>query len=524
MPSFDARRRELRDSLTNAQQDPDLIGSEAMRLASVLEEYLTARDAVFTMIQTFIADDDLDPMASDYASKFRDMTRAATDKLDNMLDGLTNPSDAAVRWAEQVSFAEFVFWGHIGGLKLAEARDRMVMDVQIVRDLTSVMDKKWQSLGEEDLKVEDAEQRAAQDIKDLLERSLAEAMPYWVQAGTGAVAVREAYKSFFASITDHAKELLVGAGVPRNVVEGLLTLASWANNVADITELALKLGMPVQEIFDWINRIRSMNLGGLIQYRVGTALDSKTKMVLGYLGDLCKGLTPIIEGAYESRMAAFKAQLDNEGVVIVSFGNIRDQVDRFLKACNLETMRSVHSAVIASMDGIDSSLATDGMKRDWADVRRTLKDKFDTRRATAEKVFDDFYRANDGRFLGGLNSETETALLETNKWIVTTDGIIRVGMDVKLREWRQGVTVLNAGPKEAFDQVENAFLGLPLDVRDPFKKGLNEIVQKHLVEINGEVDKTIAVLDKCEIMVNAKKVSNDMDRARLAQALRQTIR
>lgn len=524
MPSFDNRRRELRDALTAAQKDPELIGSEAMRLAGVLEDYLTARDAVLTMMQTMIAEDDLEPLASDYASKFRDMTRAATDKLDNMLDGLTEPSDAAVRWSEQVSFAEFVFWGHLGGLKLAEARDRLVLDRQIVRDLTSVMDKKWQNLAEEDLKVEEAEQRAAQDIKDLLERSLAEAMPYWVQAGAGVVALREAYKSFFASITDHAKELLVGAGVPRNVVDGLMTLASWANNVADITELALKLGMPVSEIFDWINRIRSMNLGGLVQYRVGTALDSKTKLVLGYLGDLCKGLTPLIEGAYASRMAAFKAQLDNEGVIIVSFGGIRDQVDKFLDACNLETMRATHTAIQSAMDGIESSLATDGMKRDWSDLRRSLKDAFDTRRAEAEKTFDEFYRANDGRFLGGLNSDTETALLETNKWIVTTDGIIRVGMDVKLREWRQGINVITGGPKEAFDQVQNVFLGLPLDIRDQFQKGVNETLQKHLVDINAEADKTIAVLEKCELMVNARKVSDEMDRGRLAQALRATIR
>ena len=514
MPAFDARRRELRESLAAVQSE--LSATESMRLAGVLEDYLTARDVALTMMWTYIADDSDEFLADEYNGKFRDMTRAATDKLDAMLDGLSEPSDAAVHWSERVSLGEFVFWGHLGGLKLAEARDTLVNDGKLVRELIKVLDYKWRNLS--------AEQRAAQDLKDLLERSLAEAMPYWLQAGTGVVALREGWKKVFASITDHAKETLVGAGVPRNVVEGLMTIASWANNVADITQLGVTLGLPFNEIMDWINRIRSMNLGGMIQYRVTTVLDSDAKLVAGYLGDLCKGLTPLIQGAYDSRMAAFKAQLDNEGVIIVSFGGIRDQVDKFLNACNLEGMRAVHSAGLSAMDSIESALPTDGMKRDWSDLRRSLKDAFDARRAGAEKAFDDFYRAYDGRFLGGLNSETEQALLEPNKWQVTTDGIIRVGLDVKLREWRQGITVINGGPKEAFDQVQDAFLGLPLDIRDQFQKGCNELLLKHVADINTEADKTIAVLEKCELMVNARKVSDDMDRARLAQALRATIR
>lgn len=522
MPSFDGRRRELRESLAAIQSQ--LSVTESMRLASVLEDYLNARDATLTMMQTFIADDSTEFLADEYAGKFRDMTRAATDKLDAMLDGLSEPGDLAVYWSEQVSFREFVFWGHLGGLQLAQARDTMVNDGLLVRELIGVLDKKWQSLSEEDLKVEEAEQRAAQELKDLLERSLAEAMPYWLQAGTGVVALREGWKRFFASITDHAKETLVAAGVPRNVVDGLMKIASWANNVADITQLGVSLGLPFNEIMDWINRIRSMNLGGMIQYRVTTVLDKDSKLAAGYLGDLCKGLSPLIQGAYDSRMAAFKAQLDNEGVIIVSFGGIRNQVDKFLELCNLEGMRAVHNTALSALDGIESSLGTDGMKRDWSDLRGTLKNALDARRAGAEKAFEDFYRANDGRFLGGLNSETEQALLEPNKWLVTTDGIIRVGLDVKLREWRQGITVINGGPKDAFDQVQDAFLGLPLDIRDKVQNGCNELLLKHVADINTEADKTIAVLDKCELMVNARKISDDMDRGRLAQALRATIR
>lgn len=522
MPSFDNRRRELRAALTAVQAD--LEGGETTRITGVLEDYLNARDAVLTMMQVLIADEDPEPIADEYASKLRDMTRAATDKLDNMLSGVSTPSAAAVRFREQVSFAEFIFWGHVGGLKLASARDSMVRDGKKVRELISVLDKKWQNLGEEDLRVEEAEQRAAQDIKDLLEQALAQALPYWVQIGAAIVELRELWKSTFAAITDHVKETLVAAGMPRALADALLTLASWANNTADIYEIAQKLGMNVDEALGWLNRIRSMNVGGLVQYRVGTLLDSKTKAILSLLDFACKGLKPLVEDVYNTRMAAFKAQLDNEGVIIVSYGGIRQQVDQFLKECNLDGLRATCASALSALDSLDSSLGTDGQKSDWSDLKRSLKDAFDARRQGAEKAFDDFYRANDGRFLGGLSTETERTLLEPDKWQVTTNGIVAIGLDAKLREWREKVTVVQAGPKEAFDQIQDAFLGLPLDVRDDVKSTMNSYLSKQIGDLNAEADKAIAVLEKSQLMVNARKISDDMDRSRLQQALRATIR
>ncbi|MGC4062516.1 MAG: hypothetical protein QM749_17385 [Aquabacterium sp.] len=522
MPSFDARRRELRAALAAIQSTLDI--SESTRIAGVLDDYLNARDAVLTMMQVFLAEDDAVPLADEYAGKFRDMTRAATDKLDNMLSGVSTPSDVAVHFREQVSFAEFIFWAQLGVPRLAQSRDNMARDGQKVRDLIAVLDKKWQNLSEEDLRIEEAEQKAAQDIKNLLEQSLAQAMPYWVQVGAAIVELRELWKSVFASITDHVKETLVGAGAPRALVEGLLTLASWANNTADIYEIAQKCGANVDDALMWLNRIRSMNVGGLVQYRVGTLLDSKTKAILSLLDFACKGIKPLVEDFYNSYMIVFKSQLDNEGVIIVSYGGIRQQVDQFLKECNLDSLRATHANVLSGMDGVDSVLSTDGQRSDWSDLKRSLKDAFDARRQTAEKAFDDFYRANDGRFLGGLSTETERTLLEPDKWLATTNGIIAVGMDAKLREWRQNVTVVQGGPKEAFDQIQEAFLGLPLDVRDSVKRSINDYLSQQVGILNTETDKAIALLDQCQLMVNAKKISDDMDRGRLSQALRATIR
>ena len=94
----------------------------------------------------------------------------------------------------------------------------------------------------------------------------------------------------------------------------------------------------------------------------------------------------------------------------------------------------------------------------------------------------------------------------------------------KLREWRQNVTVIQGGPKEAYDAIQDAFLGLPLEVRDSVRSAMNKALTDQMTLLNTEADKAIATLDSCALMVNAKRISDDMDRGRLQAALRATIR
>jgi hypothetical protein len=319
----------------------------------------------------------------------------------------------------------------------------------------------------------------------------------------------------------------VGAGVPASLVDVLLTVASWANDAATAAEWAARAGLALPDVLDWLNRIRSMNIGGYVQYRVGTVigLDRTTKDVVSALNfAYSRKIKSLVEGQYDSRLAAFKAQLDNEGMIVVSYGGIRQQVDEFLKACNLDGVRAAHAQALAAMDGLDSSLGTEGQKSDWAAVRKTLRDAFDARHQAAEDAFTAFYRANDGRFLGGLSTETERTLLEPDKWRVTTDAIVAVGLDARLREWREKVTVVQGGPKDAFDAIQGAFLGLPLDIRDQVQRGVNEYLAQQMAQLNAEAEQAIAVLEKSALMVNARKISDDLDRSRLQQALRATIR
>lgn len=522
MPSFEKRGRELRESLTALTGSIE--GAEQVRIAGVLKDYLDARDAILTMMLVVLADETNEPLARDYNSKFNDMTKAALDKLDNMLSGVSNPSPAAVRFRETVDFAEMAFWSLLGSLKLGEARDALVANGRNVRELISALDKKWQNLSEEDLKVEEAEQKAARDIKDLLEQALAEAMPLYIQAGAGAIWLRDKWKAIPAAITDHVKAALVGAGAPESVINVLLKAASIANEAAFYLSVAKAAGVTVDVVEKAVNLVRSINIGGYVVYRLKPESDPQVGIITGALDKASKPLRGLIEGRYNEYMARYKALLDNEGVVIVAFGGIRQQVDQFLKSCNLDTTRAAHAEALSALDRVDSGLRTDGQKSDWSDVRKGLKDIFDTRRAATEKAFEDFFRANDGRFLGGLSTATEKALLETDRWTVTINGIVAVGLDEKLRDWRQQVVVVQGGPKEAFDQIQDSFLGLPLGVREQVQKSVNDYLSETMATLNAEAGKQIEVLEKCGLMVNARKIGSDMDRTRLSQALRATIR
>jgi hypothetical protein len=521
MPSYDKRGAELRNDLAGVGA---ALGAERVRIASVLDEYLAARDAALTTMTVVLEGESADVMAPDYNSKIRDQVRAAQDKVDNMLSGVANASPAALRFREQVSFAEMAFWTLVTSPGVGEARDLMAANGRKVREEISALDKRWQNLTEEDLRVEQAEQKAAQDIKEMLEQCLAEAMPLYVQVGAAAYALKDWWKGIGTGITDLVKETLIGAGAPRNVVEALLKAASWANDLATLNSIAQAAGVTVEVVTTTINLVRSINVGGLLMSKVKTDSDPKSSLVTTALERALKPVKTLIEGRYNDYMARYRAALDNEGIVIVSYGGIRQQVDEFLKKCSLQGTRDAHAAVIAALDRVESGLRTDGQKSDWSQVRNTMKDTLDKRSADTEKAFEDFYRANDGRFLGGLTTETERQLLEPERWRVTIDGVAAVGLDNSLRTWRQQMTVVNAGPKEAYDQMQSAYLGLPLDIRDKVQREMNGYLEAEMQKLNTEADKHIQALESCQLMVNAQKISSDMDRARLSQALRATIR
>ena len=522
MPSYGKRGAELRESLVATAGR--MQAAEQARIPTVLGEYADSRDAILTMMTVFLADDTNEPLAREYNSKLTDMSKAAQDKLDNMLSGLSSTSPAAVRFRERVDFEEMAFWSLLGSLKLGESRDALISNGSKVRELIATLDKKWKNLSEEDLRVEEAEQKAAKDLKDLLEQALAEAMPLYIQAGAGAIWLRDKWKSIPATITDHVKATLIGAGCPEQVVTVLLKASSIANDLASVTSMAKAAGVSVAVVEQAINIVRSINIGGLIVARLKPDSDPQTSQITSNLEKAAKPLKALIEGRYNELMTRYKSQLDNEGVIIVAFGGIRQQVDQFLKECNVETTRTAHAEALAAMDRVESGLRTDGQKSDWSELRKSLKDIFDTRKVATEKAFDDFFRANDGRFLGGLSTATEKALLEPDRWEVTINGVVAVGLDQKLRDWRQQVTVIQGGPKEAFDQIQNAFLGLPLGIREQVQTSINDYLGETMRTLNTEADKQVEVLEKCGLMVNAQKIGSDMDRGRLKQALRATIR
>jgi len=522
MPSYDGRRNELKAALVTAA--PGLQGAELVRITGVLDDYLNQRDAILTTIAVRMSDDGKEPMAAEFNGRLRDAIRAAQDKLDNMLSGLSTPSDAAVQFREQVSFAEMAFWAMAGSLRAAEARDAIVADAAKVTEMIAVLDKRWQNLSEEDLRVEEAEQRAATELKVLLENALQEAMPYYVQVIQGINLLKSRWTSIGLSITDHIKEVLVQAGIPRPILDALLKVSRWANDAAFYVTIAGAAGVPVAAVMDALNKLRSINVGLLLLSRVKLPLDEHADKVMEYLGNGNRVLKPLVENRYQALMAQYKAALDNEGVIIVAYGGIRQQVDEFLKSCSLDTIRNVHAFTLNELSRVDAGLRTDGQKSDWREVARAIKDALDARKLAAEGAFERFYRANDGRFLGGLSTATEQALLQPDRWQVTISGVVAVGLDSKLREWRQAVTVVQGGPPDAFSQIQDAFLGLPLDIRDDVRDQINGHLREKMTALNAEADRNLETLQQSTLMVNAERISTDMDRSRLRAALRATVR
>jgi hypothetical protein len=519
MPSYDKRGVELQARLFTA--GAGMSQAERQRIEAALNDYKLARDAVLTMIVVFLSDDSAEALTPEYNSKLRDTVRSASDKLDNMLSGISDATSAAVRFREQVAMDEMGFWALISSLKLAETRDSLITSTRRVHDLISVLDKRWQNLTEEDLRVEEAEQKAAEDLRDTLKRAMEAATPLYLQIPRGVFALQDLWKNVTKGITSMVVDFLVNeCGLPRVALEALLKLASIANDVARVAEL---IGGSPTEAMRIINIIRSINIGGYVGFAVKSELGKPAKVLLEIADAAAKPLREIVDGKYNDILAQYREKMNNQGVVIVAYGTIRQQVDEFLKAVNLQAVRTSRDDVMAQLDRLDGGM-TDGQKADWAEVRNGLKDMFNNRYVAAEKEFNDFFRANEGRFIGVVNTETERKLLEPDRWIVTINGVIGVGLDQKLRDWREQVNVLTAGPKDAYDQIQDVYASLPIEVQDQVRRAVNDAMSEQMALLKSAGEDQAKLLESCQLMVNAQKISSDMDRARLNQALRATVR
>ena len=119
-----------------------------------------------------------------------------------------------------------------------------------------------------------------------------------------------------------------------------------------------------------------------------------------------------------------------------------------------------------------------------------------------------------------MSSETEQQILNTNRWQVTTDGLVSLGLDTRVREWIEGVRTVNGLVRRSFESITDGISGLPPEIRDSIARGVNRELERALGRVADESDRTTRALGRSAELADSRKLREDLNRRALTEALR----
>ena len=230
-------------------------------------------------------------------------------------------------------------------------------------------------------------------------------------------------------------------------------------------------------------------------------------------------MLPVAAGTYGEQIINYRRLIPNEGAILVSFGQMRRDVDDYLKNNGLDKARALFERAVADLDRWADGVFTPGQKADAAEFRREVGEPFRRRYERMANSFGMFVQANQGRFIGSPSKSVEEDLIFTDVWVDREQALMDIGMDERIREWRSGLMVVEDQLGTASSQLFQALRYLPRDMNDSICRHLNTYFDGVRQRVRRERDAAVEAMAKAEAMVSKDQIKTDLDRRALKAQL-----
>lgn len=518
MPYYDRRKTELRERLTAL--GPQLSGTELVRLTGVLDNLFPLWDAALTALYAIVTDEGNDELARDYNEKLESFRKQLSATVSNGLSSLSDPSRAAVTFLERISTEDDIFFTLLAPVMLGNVRDLMLMQVRYLDQIVEALDAKWAKFKYEDSQLEQAEWDTAVKIKQMIEKTLYDAVPAATKAAKYGTDIAQSFSIVKREIDRWCRTVAEGAGVPKGLIDMLAKATTIAGAVAMYIKMAENAGLAPDVVIQ-LKDYMIKTLGGYAVDQLKALIDPMVKSAMDQLKDMVDYVKPYADGLYGNSVQEYVRQMSNEGALIVCFTGMRADLDAFIRKNGLNITRPVWEATQDRLSTwASSSSFTDGQRGDATAFAKDARDKLTSRWAVVNAKFEAAFKKYEGRLLGSVTTDTERELLRTTEWTPMIDGLVAYRLDERLLEWRQSVNIVHAKPKESLDGINDAFLGLPLEIQSEIRQKVNDYLGSVVQQLNGQVEQTARVLEASALVANAKKLSTDLERRALSAALR----
>jgi hypothetical protein len=516
MSDYDERVNEL-NSRVNDISDR-LQPNEMVLLTAAVSSFSPVHSSVLTALVAVVTDNGTDTLADDYRDKLGSFHEKVTGVLHDGLEGISEASDVARDFFDKVDREEDAFFTILGAADPAGARDALVTAQKNLDAMITQLDQKWSSFTADELRVEQAEQEAAVKLRQIVDNALAQGQPASLQLAKGVSDLSSSFTVVKAKINEWLGAIARGVGVPGEWIDAVVKAQTFAK---DVLAKAKEAGLDTTALAAALAAFTSDAGSLVVSQFLKPLVDAQVSQTVGYLTPLKQAFNDYVNGTWATKIGEYKSQLANEGNIIVSFTGTRHDADELIKKNGIDSVRPVYEKAINALSSWSSgSGLTDGQQRDAGAAAERMRSALTDRWGRLTGNFEAFFRKYDGRILGSVSSQTEKEILQIDKWQVTTTGFVAVGLDQKLKEWRDVVSTVSAVPQQSYDSIQDIFLGLPIDIQENVKRAVNDYLTGVLSTLNTERDAAAKALEQSSVFTNAEKISSDLERKALSEALR----
>lgn len=513
MATFEHRKTELR-ALFESQKTL-MKPWEWAPVAKALESYFPVRDAALQALIDVVADDGSELRRSQYESVLNDYLGRIWQKIGGMIDGLTDPSEGARLFREQVLVQECLFFNGLDDPDPCRTRDMLVTLEADLTKMIADLDAKWSKLKDGGRRVIDAELEATRAMETLLDDAIRTSAPLYERIGAAVGKVIEGLfklgDDFNSFIVSSAKEY--GERNPGTVDEAFAKEATEISKLGAATfTMAKAVGVPAATLAKALPFL-VRDPGMVVSDTLLAGLPKDTQMLVTLLGEARKGLVYSLLGPYAGRVAQVKDALPFQGIMIASLSETRDDVARFMDHNGVEMARKLKELSEEAFDHWVSAQPQSGNHDDAADARVAMETPLQKRYDRLLSALGDFVGDWGGVFFGSLNSDARKVLLDQEEWDRQMGDLAGLGLEARLRVWKESVLTIDPRLGDAWTQVQSAFAGLPADLQHGLMQRVKAVWDPLAAAVREGASGAVADLDQTGRVAGDEQRRRDLDRS-----------
>lgn len=465
----DNRAKELETRLK--QMAPPPSAEETAKIQDAVNTYVHDRDDRLSTLLAIIGDTG-DKRLGDVVNCFSQWL----DSLKRFGDCLNSTSDAstsALIFVTRVSIEERQAIESLRATNVGEAHDVFIYRAKAVEEKIKALADKWEKLNGETGYFDATEKASVDAIRGLVDDVIRKTGPSVDQLGRVPNDLYNAVKSEFKLINEAVSRLGQSVGL-----DGAARKA-WEEGVK-VIDPAGKLRSALTK--------EALKAAGVTLPSTGDPNPTKD------LGESIRATSQFIDILLQQRVNEYRDAIQRRtSGILVLFNETYNDTKKFVEENGFDKAKARYQETSDTLDRWASGLPSDGLKSDFGDYRRALLDRLSRHLSEIETMFNRFVRENQGRFLGPLGPDISETLTQTRKWEEYRVGLVSMGLDEKIRQWRDDVRgILVVGMRDAIEKT-----AAELDYFDPeIQRQLRTPFEAFRDEVTKEAAALVAQVDQ----------------------------